>query len=116
VRVELSLARCVECDIKLRFSIRDLLWLAALVALAVEWRLDRSHAVGALNQSRDEIKVRIWIIIFSPLRCVEQRRSLKRIEKLPKRSSNALAAFCRTIGRNVQTHVRRSDTCRQVIK
>jgi hypothetical protein len=35
---------------RLRFTIRDLLWLAALVAVCVAWRLDRNQLADGQNR------------------------------------------------------------------
>jgi hypothetical protein len=40
---------------KLRFSIRDLLWLAALVAVCVAWWADRSYIASPRAALRDKL-------------------------------------------------------------
>jgi hypothetical protein len=35
---------------RLRFTIRDLLWLTALVAMGVAWWLNRSHLQSRINE------------------------------------------------------------------
>ena len=37
---------------RLRFAIRDLLWLTALIAMGLGWWADRTHAAKALGDSQ----------------------------------------------------------------
>jgi hypothetical protein len=42
---------------KLRFSIRDLLWLTLVVGMAVGWRIDRQHSVTLRENYRSNIRI-----------------------------------------------------------
>src|SRR5689334_10024020 len=46
---------------RVRFSIRDLLWLAALVALAVGWWIDHRRVVrdAAINDDLAQVKIKM---------------------------------------------------------
>jgi len=41
-----------------RFTIRDMLWLTALLALGVAWTLDRWQLAAYVGQLRDEVDYR----------------------------------------------------------
>jgi hypothetical protein len=43
--------------VRLRFTIRDLLWLTALVAMALGWWLNRASLIADLSASQREMQI-----------------------------------------------------------
>ena len=68
---------------RLRFSIRDLLWLTLVVALALGWWIDRNKVIADLTKGMQNVRNEIRPYIIENERISDENERLtKRIETL----------------------------------